>query len=70
MLSTDNDDYTPAGVTKSSRCSGCGSVDSACFAYPATNVSRIMCLECIRGMVVAVTRELRRKRVTGLAKTE
>lgn len=68
MLGAANDDYTPAGVTKSSRCSGCDSVSSEIYAYPCSNVSRILCLECIRGLVLTVTRELYRRRETTVVK--
>lgn len=61
MISAQNDDYTPFGVSQTARCTGCGSNDSEFFVFPTTNISRILCIECVRGAVQAVAKEHKRR---------
>jgi hypothetical protein len=70
MLAPPDDDTTPWVPLRTGKCVGCQSGQSECFVFPATNLELPMCLECIRGANRAIARELYRRRVTKVAKTE
>lgn len=68
MLTPPDDDTTPWVPLRTGKCKGCGSGQSECFGYPATNMDLVLCVECLRGANRTVAKELRRRRVTQVAK--
>lgn len=61
MLAGKSDDFTPFGVTKSGRCKSCRGAQSEFCVFPTTDISLVLCVECIRGAVMAVAREHKRQ---------
>jgi hypothetical protein len=61
MKAGSSDEFTEFGTTISGRCSACASVDSDFFVYPVDLVTRVLCLECVRGAVMAAARETKRR---------
>lgn len=61
MIAGQTDEFTEFGTTVSGRCCACASVDSAFFVFPVDLVSRVLCAECVRGAVIAVARETKRR---------
>lgn len=53
--------FTPFGVTKSGQCRACRNAAADICVFPTTDISFVMCDECVRGAVMAVAREHKRR---------